>query len=213
MPIPAGALALTAGGAVVRAFAARGGLGVLRGLVTRFGVVQRDVGGWVIRNAQIPSLLRRIATLFGLTAAADWFIPGDIFPDLWQTAGALTGGGGGDDVWANSPYGAPTKTWQTVNNGVAIHFASFHTPNGTMNGVKKKDGSYRYWRPKKPIVLMPGGASDLRTLIRADKAVDRQLRSVKKIIDRRYPRRRSPAPRRPAGATTIIESGPGSVVT
>ena len=203
---------MAAGGILARAVAGAGAMGALRALVSRVGVraARGAQGGYLVRASTIPGWLRAGLNLAGVAALADLFIPDDILGNVAEAAG-LPGQSGG--VWANSPYGTPTKTWQTVNNGTTIEFASFHTPNGTMNGVRRKDGSYRYWRPKKPIVLMPGGASDLRTLIRADKAVDRQLKTLKKVIDRRYPRRRSPAPRRSGGGTTIIETGPGSVNT
>ena len=212
MAVP-GVAIMSAGGLLARGIAGAGAMGALRTLASSVGVraVHRGAGGWLIRRASMPGWLRQALNIAGLTALVDLFIPDDVIGQV-AAAAQLPGQGGGD--WQDSPYGAPTKTWETVNNGVRIRFASFALPTGgTMNGVIRKDGSKRYWRPKKPIVLTSSGASDLKTLIRADRVVDKQLRSVKKIIDRRFPaRRRSPA-RRSGGGTTIIETGPGSVNT
>jgi len=166
--------------------------------------------GRLLRFAQIPGWLRAAMSAAGIAGAVDLFIPDDLIGNVGQALNLPGQGAAGR--WANSPYGAPTKEWQTVNNGVTIYFASFTTPSGgTMNGVIRKDGSYRYWRPKKPIVLTSSGASDLRTLIKANTVIEKQLRQVKKIVDKRFPPRRAPR-RRTGGSTTIIESGPGDVV-
>ena len=56
--------------------------------------------------------------------------------------------------------------------------------------VQRKNGTVRIWRPKKPIVIFSGGAGNLRTMLRADKALDSQAKRLKKFLARRAPSRR-----------------------
>lgn len=206
MVMAAGALVLRAGGPVVARFAAKaGGMQFLRGLAQAGARTTRGgVGGWLVPNARIPGPLRTVATFFGLSALADWFIPGDIFPDLWGTVGALSGGGGG----VAHPFPVQ-KSWTA--NGVQM--VKMVMPNGrTRMGARKKDGTWSYWTPKRPIVLYPGGSTSLKVLLRADRTTETQLKKVKKVIDRRFPRRQRSSSRRADGGTVIIsESGPGGV--
>ncbi len=98
--------------------------------------------------------------------------------------------------------GQVVKSWTA--NGVAM----VRLADGRMGAFSKKRNSWKYWRPKKPIVLYSGGSSNLKTLLKADRATERQLRSLKKAIDRRFPSR--PRSRQPH-TTVIQETGPGSV--
>lgn len=111
------------------------------------------------------------------------------------------GGGGGGHP------GQVVKTWSA--NGVDFVRLS----DGRMGAFSVKRGTWKYWKPKKPIVMYSGGSSDINTLLKADRAAERQLRRLKKAIDRRFPAR----PRRqtpPSTAPVIIqESGPGGVQT
>lgn len=62
--------------------------------------------------------------------------------------------------------------------------------------VKNKHGRWKIWRPKKPIVLMPSGANNLRNILRADAVLNRQAKKIAAMLNRRAPRR--PAARPPA---------------
>lgn len=107
--------------------------------------------------------------------------------------------GGGTDGAAHP--GQVVKSWEA--NGVAM----VRLADGRMGAYSKKRGSWKYWRPKKPIVIYSGGSSSLQTLLKADKATEKQLRKLKKAIDRRFPgssRRRSPT-------MVIQEQGPGGI--
>jgi len=57
--------------------------------------------------------------------------------------------------------------------------------------VQNKKGRWKVWRPKKPIVLYANGASNLKTMLRADKALNKQARKIAAMLNRRAPRRKS----------------------
>lgn len=87
---------------------------------------------------------------------------------------------------------------QWVANGIVFYRLS----DGKI-AVQNKHGRWKVWRPKKPVVLMPGGASNLRTLLRADAIVNRQTKKLAKMIQRRAPRTKKAAavgPGRPIAA-------------
>lgn len=74
--------------------------------------------------------------------------------------------------------------------------------------VQNKKGRWKVWRPKKPIVLMPTGAGDLRTLLRADVVLNRQAKKIANMLNRRAPKRARKEPKRlvmaPTDGTRII---------
>jgi hypothetical protein len=61
----------------------------------------------------------------------------------------------------------------------------FYRFRNGMLGVQNKFGVWKAWRPKKPIVIFASGTSDLRDLVRADKAVDKQSVKLAKMLRRR----------------------------
>lgn len=71
-----------------------------------------------------------------------------------------------------------------VANGVTFYRLS----DGRL-AVQNKRGKWKIWRPKKPIVLMPTGAGDLRTLLRADAVLNRQSKKIAAMLNRRAPRK------------------------
>jgi len=70
-----------------------------------------------------------------------------------------------------------------VANGVTFYRLS----DGKL-AVQNKQGRWKVWRPKKPIVIMPTGAGDLRTLLRADAVLNRQAKRIATMLNRRAPR-------------------------
>lgn len=153
--------------------------------------------------------LQRVMTAVGVAEGVDILLPWDL-PGLSD----LIPGGGGIQIGPASPAGggAPgahpgtvTKTWTA--NGVPF----VRLDDGRLGAYSSRRGSWKYWRPKKPIILYAGGSSDLRTLLKADRAAERQLRRLKKAVDRRFPTRRRS--RASAGRNVVIESGPGHVIT
>lgn len=74
-----------------------------------------------------------------------------------------------------------------VANGVRF----YRLASGKL-AVQNKAGKWKVWMPKKPIVIMPTGANNLRTLLRADNVLTRQSKRLRKMLDRRAPRTRRP---------------------
>ena len=86
--------------------------------------------------------------------------------------------GQGDEVRIGRETYIVASSWDA--NGVRF----YRFRNG-MLGVQNKHGVWKAWRPKKPIVIFASGASDLRDLVRADKAVDKQSGKLAKMLRRR----------------------------
>jgi len=93
-----------------------------------------------------------------------------------------------------------------VANGVPFYKLS----NGYI-AVKKKNGTIKVYKPPKPIVLMPTGSGDLRTLLRADAVITKQAKKIRQMLDRRAPR---PSRTRSSGAKSpevvVIEGSKGT---
>jgi len=113
----------------------------------------------------------------------------------------IPGIGSGMDVFRQGQIFNPgeiVKTWTA--NGVAFaRLADGRTV------VRRKDGTFKIYRQPKPLVIMPGGASNLRQLVKVNNAVVRQLRTLKKAIARAEPRiRKVKVPVAVPAGTSII---------
>jgi len=72
-----------------------------------------------------------------------------------------------------------------VSNGVQF----YRLANGKL-GVLKKNGVWKEWKPKKPVVLYAGGTKNIKTLIRADKIITTEGKKLRKYLDRVAPKPR-----------------------
>jgi len=100
--------------------------------------------------------------------------------------------------------------WNTNPKNPALGVTFYRLSNGWL-AVKKKNGSWKTWKPKKPIVLYANGASNLKTMLRADKALNKQAKAIAGMLNRRAPRKKSsPSTSKPG---IIIESGPGNIIS
>jgi len=97
-----------------------------------------------------------------------------------------------------------------IGGWVANNVVFYRLSDGRI-AVQNKHGRWKIWRPKKPIVLMPTGAGNLRTLLRADAVLNRQAKQIKRMLDRRAASR----PRKPrvTQEKTIVVAQDGSKVT
>lgn len=91
-------------------------------------------------------------------------------------------GGDGDGLLPAQFNTQIVGSWEA--NGVTFYRLS----DGRL-AVQNKKGRWKVWRPKKPIVLMPTGAVDLRTLLRADAVLNKQSKRIAAMLNRRAPRR------------------------
>jgi len=101
-------------------------------------------------------------------------------------------------------------SWNTNPKNPAEGVTFYRLSNGWL-AVQKKNGSWKTWKPKRPIVIYADGASNLKTMLRADKALTKQAKKLATMLNKRAPRKKS-SPAALKGPI-IIESGPGNVVT
>lgn len=169
-------------------------------VVRRFWIILRTVAtalglrGLALWN-RIPLRLRQLMTAAGILAPTaamiDWpFVGGEDF---------------GDGLFEGGEYQPNQVVKRWTANGV--NFARL--ADGRV-AVQRKDGTIKVYRPKKPIVIYGSGATNLTALLRADGAVNRQIKKLEKIIRRRNPRPRR-APQLPKGhdhdGPNIIRNG------
>lgn len=75
--------------------------------------------------------------------------------------------------------------------------------------VQNKKGRWRVWKPRRPIVLYADGARDLKTMLRADKALNKQSKKIASMLNRRSgTRKTTKKDTRPI----IIQRGSGQVI-
>ena len=140
----------------------------------------------------IPAPIRFLLTFAGISAGTEIVLegatgldipgPGNlpfIGPSLPSLPGAPGSNGSGQYLPVQGiPQVAIVGTW--VANGITF----YRLADGRL-AVQNMKGRWKVWRPKKPIVMYASGASNLRTLLRADKAVAGQVKKLKKAISRR----------------------------
>lgn len=193
-----------AGGAIVPVLPAVGILSRLAAPLagTIRSVIQRFAQGSVIRWNQLPGWAQSALQAAGVTAGADILqdvpgVPGESF-----ILGAFQGGDGGPSFGPGGPGMGASIVGSWVANGVTF----YRLADGRL-AVQNKKGRWKVWRPKRPIVLMPTGAGDLRTLLRADAVLNRQAKRIAAMLNRRAGgtrKRRSPTPQ---GVTVVAQDG------
>lgn len=95
-----------------------------------------------------------------------------------------------------------------VANGVRFYRLS----DGKL-AVQNKHGKWKVWRPKKPIVIMPGGAGNLRTLLRADAVLNRQAKKIAAMLNRRTGSRSKKTPVSVKRDVVVVQDGRVAQIT
>jgi hypothetical protein len=103
---------------------------------------------------------------------------------------------------------SPLQQVQVVGSWVANGVTFYRLADGKL-AVQNKKGRWKVWRPKKPIVLYADGASNLKTMLRADKALNKQAKKIAAMLNRRAPKRRTS---KKDDQPTIIVQGSGRVI-
>lgn len=149
---------------------------------------------------RLPGWVRTALSTAGLTVGSDLavegvtggegLIPGRMLPGNSESSEPFLEAGGmlapHDDIPGVHLGAHIVGSW--VANGVTFYRLS----DGRL-AVMNKRGRWKVWKPKKPIVIMPTGAINLKTLIRADAVLNRQAKKLAAILNRRAPRPRSRA--------------------
>jgi hypothetical protein len=108
---------------------------------------------------------------------------------------------GGDDgmSWATLQHGPVVNSWEA--NGVPfVQFAD------GWQAARKLTGVWSFWKPKKPVVYVPGGPMSRKVAQRMAKIYQRERKNAKKTFNLVEPKPRSSTP-----TVRITESGPGNV--
>lgn len=128
--------------------------------------------GALVKWASLPGWLRLILTTIGFSEGIDFIFDDD--------------GPGADTGLVPSPIASNgtvggivvVGTWEA--NGVKFYRLS----DGRL-AVQNSKGRWKIWRAPRPIVLTSGGAGNLRTFLKADRALDRQAKRLKSALGRR----------------------------
>ena len=155
----------------------------------------------------LPSFVRTVLIQFGIGIGALIAFSGDIpfitLPgqqsdfDESQEGGAIIPTGPPVDIQIGTHPDIPgvhlgahiIGSWNTNPANPALGVTFYRLSDGKL-AVKNKKGKWKVWRPKKPIVLYASGASNLKTMLRADKALNKQAKAIAAMLNRRAPRPR-----------------------
>lgn len=168
----------------------------------------------------LPSVARSALTQVGIGVGALIAFNGDIpfitLPGQGQgdpgAEGAIVPGGGAVDiqVGGHAMHGAAiVGSWNTNPRNPELGVTFYRLANGWL-AVMNKKGRWKTWKPKKPIVLYADGASNIKTMLRADKALARQAKQIAAFLNRRGPKTRSSSKK--ADPKTLIIQGSGKVI-
>jgi len=150
------------------------------------------------------SLLAGVGLGIGIDLAMD--IPGVPGESI-----LLPGSGGGGPDMHFGQHMTDGHLGVTIIGGWTANGVQFYRLSDGKLAVQNKHGRWKVWRPKKPIVLMPGGATNLKTLLKADAMLNRQAKRIANMLNRRAPR-----PKRSAAASkrevVVLQSDGKTVV-
>jgi len=172
--------------------------------------IRRFVGafarGTVVRWDQLPNWAKVILTGVGLAGtdiALD--IPGIPGDSLILDIFGGNGSGGHPGEHLAEGHVGPHVVGSWVANGVKFYRLS----DGKL-AVQNKLGRWKVWKPKKPIVLFADGAGSLKTMLRADAALNKQAKKIAAMLNRRAPRKSRAAAKK--DSPTVILNRTGQVV-
>jgi hypothetical protein len=118
-------------------------------------------------------------------------------------AAAVIGAVGAID-FAVAQHGPVVKSW--VANGTP-----FYLFMDGWQAAQKRNGTWKFWKPKKPVVYVPGGPMSKKNARRLASIYNAEKKRAKKefnLVDSRQGQGT-----RTAKPTVIVETGPGSVNT
>lgn len=134
--------------------------------------------GW----STMPGWIKAALTLVGFGAV-------DISIDSLQGIGGNGGGGGAIVPFDGGAGGIGLPGVGIVGSWVANGVTFYRLSDGRI-AVKRKNGTWKVWKPKSPIVIYGDGAGDLKTFLRADGALNRQAKRLQSALNRRAPKPR-----------------------
>ena len=138
-------------------------------------------GGRIYNVASFGPVARGVTAILvalGVNETAEFFLGDDLIPDFV-----------GDIVSAINPFdnvnhpSPVVKSWTNALTGLG----GVKLMNGQL-GAEKADGTWTYWKPKKPVAVVYSSGNDNKTLTKAYDAVKRDAAKMKKVVDHYYPR-------------------------
>jgi len=135
---------------------------------------------------QLPGWAQTALAVVGITVGTE--IALDALPDDALGGGIIPGFGLPDGP--GFPTIGTLTGVQVVGSWMANGVRFYRLSDGRF-AVQNSKGRWKVWRPKKPIVLYADGASSLKTMLKADTALNKQSKRLAKMLNRRAPRRRS----------------------
>lgn len=169
---------------------------------------------------QLPGWAQTALTAVGIGIGFD--LARDI-PGVPGSSGILDVLGGDDDSEEGGVSQFPAipehLTPHMVDGHLGAHIIGSWEANGVTFyrlsdgklAVQNKKGRWKVWRPKKPIVLYAGGASNLKTMLRADAVLTKQAKQIEKFLIRRLGKRKSrSAPAAASKEVVVIEGARGT---
>ncbi len=130
---------------------------------------------------RIPSWLKSVLGVLGITEGAPF-----ILEEILDSSNGVAPSNGVVPTGPAGPGGMvdPRSFSQVVGTWDANGVTFYRLLDGRI-AVQNKHGRWKVWRPKRPIVIMPTGASNLRLLLKADKVLDRQAKALDSMLNRR----------------------------
>jgi hypothetical protein len=175
----------------------------LRGVV---GPAIRALGGVGTRIGwtRLPSWVQTVLVTLGVSAGIDILIDTGVDDTgLVQVPGTSDLSAMGVLGGVGMPGLTIVKRWTA--NGVPFVMLS----DGRL-GARNKRGIWKVWRPKKPIVIYAGGANNLNTMLRADKALNGQAKRIAEMLRRRAA---GPRPRSKKEPSVVVIGADGQRIT
>lgn len=179
-------------GMLVTAFGAYRAIAAARAI---YGAARLGLRGPALMRSLAPWIVQGLAVV-GIAEGADWLLDDESLPPEAKNQGIANVG-----VGSEMPMGSQVVKEWTANGTAFVRLA-----DGRMGAFSTRKGTWKLWRPEKPVVLT--SKSNVRDYLRADARIRTFSKRVKKMLNRT-----NPTPRRAKGKTVIVESGPGNVIT
>lgn len=169
------------GRAIVRAMQRLPGFG--RSVETaRYRMVN---GGRVYQVSSFGPVSRGIVAILaglGINETAEFFIGDDLIPDFVEDVVSAL------NPFDNVTHPAPVaKSWNNRLTGLQ----GVKLQDGQL-GAEKADGTWTYWRPKKPVAVLYSSGNSPREIIRASKSLKRQSKQMGEVYKMFHPPRQKP---------------------
>jgi hypothetical protein len=149
-----------------------------------------------------PLIIAAIAAAGGGAATLGWDRMPDWVKGLLLAAGAVAGtaliikgatalGGDGNGTQNGLPVSTLGVPGIVVGQWIANGSVFYRLSDGRF-ATQNKHGQWKTWRMRRGTMVFAGGATSLKGFLRADKALNKQSKSIEKVLNRRTRPRTKP---------------------